>query len=177
MPVGVEYDDSLSKPHMMPPPRQGHITEVEGQEGRLSTTGPRRLSVRTGVWILAKPTKLARGASLVSKSRQCRLLSSIKSAFSTPPPPDPRQTAASSSPVATYSHSSPWPTTRRYVLHDSCMWLYPTFSARRCHLRAGITPPTMRSATTMLISMCSMSTPSRAPMPVLLRPTPCSALL
>lgn len=106
-----------------------------------------------------------------------RLLFIHKVGFPPHHPHTPDKTPAASSPVANYSHSSPWPTTRRYVLQHACKWLYPTFSARRCPLRAGITPPKLRSSSTTLTSMYSMSTPSRAPMPVPPRPSPCSALL
>jgi len=92
-----------------------------------------------------------------------------------PAPP----TATSPSPVASDFHSAPWPTTPRYVRRRGAphVFIYPT--PRPCSLPLRPGPPNFPPASVATSTdrfVCSMSTPSRAPMPVPQPPTPCSAL-
>lgn len=194
MPAGVEYDESLSSPHMSDlyqcritsRARREEVRSLQASEDKLygpyhtsGTRGRRRLFNPTlGRDMLAPPCP-SRLPKIKIQTR--RLLSPSPLKDRCPPhcSSTSSPTSHSSSPVATNSHSSPWPTTRRYVPEDPQprMCSLPHPAEHRRQLRPDGLVSCASCPRLVLTVVCSMSTPSIAPMPVPRPPTPCSALL
>lgn len=185
--MGVEYEESLSSPHM------SFYSAVVSQKG-MSRDGRqlprpylhlacRRLFNPTLDRVPLAPPCPSRLPKIKIQTRRLLPPSPLKDRRPAHCSSSSSPTSASSSLVAPNSHSSPWRTTRttrRYVPSHPAPHVLLPHPLGRC-----LSPfaPRLLSTCAPLTSPCtdppihSMSTPSTAPMPVPPSPTPCSALL